>query len=76
MKYGQLLVLAVIVLITLSVGATEVSAVPGDEDDDGIITGPRLVGDTTFRGCFISGPPEAQSATDVDTITHALNSTG
>jgi len=55
---------------------------PGDEDGDGVITGPRLTGDTNFGGCFISGsgPSNEQRGTvwdrDVDTITDALMKTG
>jgi len=60
---------------------TSVLAVPGDEDDDGIITGPRLVGNTVFRGCFVSGPDTSGNQDtdwddDVDTITDALDGTG
>lgn len=58
----------------------EALAAPGDEDNDGVITGPRLVGNTTFRGCFVSGPDTGGAANaefngDVDTITDALDAT-
>lgn len=77
MKYGRILLLTLAAVAALLLGTAPVSAVPGDEDNDGLITGPRLVGNTTFRGCFASGPGvgSAQSDTDVDTITDALDAT-
>jgi hypothetical protein len=77
MKYGRIFLLAAAAVTAVLLGTADVSAVPGDEDNDGLITGPRLVGNTTFRGCFASGPGvgSAQSDTDVDTITDALDAT-
>ena len=77
MKYSGILLLALAAVTAFLLGTTAVLAAPGDEDGDGLITGPRLVGNTTFRGCFASGPGvgAAQSDTDVDTITDALDAT-
>jgi len=46
-----------------------------------LITGPRLVGNTTFRGCFVAGAeldgnPYIRAVLDVDTIAAALVATG
>ena len=71
-----------LLLAVLLPGATIAApASPGDGDADGIITGPRLVGGTVFRGCFASGPDASGAADpdwdkDVDTITGALKGTG
>ena len=80
MKYGRILLLALAAMIMLLAGTSEVSAAPGDEDDDGLITGPQLAGNTTFRGCFASGGPDGGAGTDgqianknVDNVTDALD---
>ena len=79
-KYVQIFVLVIAVVTALLLGTADVSAVPGDEDNDGLIAGPRLVGNTTFRGCFASGPNTNGTAAGflnsrVDAITDALAAT-
>ena len=78
MKLIRAFLVGLLALATLLVLGASAQAAPGDGDGDGLITGPRLVGNTTFRGCFASGPGtgSAQSDTDVDTITDALAATG
>jgi hypothetical protein len=78
MKLIRAFVVGLLALATLLVLGAPAQAAPGDEDGDGLITGPRLVGNTTYRGCFVSGPGTgaAQNDADVDTITDALAATG
>lgn len=77
----RLLVTVLMVALLAPAPATAIPGPPGDSDADGIITGPRLVGGTIFRGCFVSGPDTSGAADsdwdkDVDTITNALKGTG
>lgn len=77
----RLLGVMLLMAILLPGSVMAIPASPGDGDNDGIITGPRLVGNTTFRGCFASGPDTSGNADpdwnkDVDTITGALKGTG